>query len=101
MTGKAPMPSPSRLIEVHTHIVLIEWEKGNGHISVMTSRRGVIVKTNHHQRHDELDVIISLAIALGMVIGAVAAVWIWSEMSESVGAAMSLRSIHSRPIEMP
>lgn len=67
----------------------------------MTSRRGVIVKSNHHQRHDELDVIISLAIALGMVIGAVAAVWIWSAMSESVGAAMSLRSIHSRPIEMP
>ncbi|MEO8339301.1 MAG: hypothetical protein ABI604_06215 [Nitrospirota bacterium] len=59
------------------------------------------MKSNHHQRNDEWGMVISLAIALGMVIGAVAAVWIWSAMSESVGAVLSLRSIHSLPIEMP
>jgi hypothetical protein len=37
-------------------------------------------------------VLISLAIAVGMVIGAVAAMWIWSAMSESMEAVMSLHA---------
>ena len=39
---------------------------------------------------NDLAVIISLAIAVGMLIGAVAAMWLWSEMSESVEAIISL-----------
>ena len=42
---------------------------------------------------DDLAVLISLAIAVGMLIGAIAAMWIWSTMSESVEAVMSLRSL--------
>ncbi|MDN5942920.1 MAG: hypothetical protein L0H94_13640 [Nitrospira sp.] len=45
---------------------------------------------------DDLPVIISLAIAVGMLIGAVAAIWLWGAMSESMEGIMSLRSI-----EMP
>ena len=41
---------------------------------------------------DNLGVLISLAIAVGMLIGAVAAMWIWSTMSESMEAVMSLHA---------
>lgn len=41
---------------------------------------------------DDLAVIISLAIAVGMLIGAVAAIWLWGRMSESVEAVMSLHA---------
>ena len=41
---------------------------------------------------DDLAVIISLAIAVGMLIGAVAAIWIWGMMSESMEAVMSLHA---------
>ena len=41
---------------------------------------------------DDLGVLISLAIAVGMLIGAVAAMWIWSTMSESMEAGMSLHA---------
>ena len=41
---------------------------------------------------DALGVLISLAIAVGMLIGAVAAIWIWGTMSESVEAVMSLHA---------
>jgi hypothetical protein len=44
------------------------------------------------QGNDDLGVLISLAIAVGMLIGAVAAMWIWSTMSESVEAVMSLHA---------
>jgi len=39
---------------------------------------------------DDLRVLVSLAIAVGMLIGAVAAIWLWSTMSESTKAVMSL-----------
>lgn len=39
---------------------------------------------------DDLAVLISLAIAVGMLIGAVAAMWLWGAMSESMEAVMSL-----------
>lgn len=41
---------------------------------------------------DHLGVLISLAIAVGMLIGAVAAIWIWSAMSDSMEAVMSLHA---------
>lgn len=44
------------------------------------------------QGNDDLGVLISLAIAVGMLIGAVAAMWIWSTMSESVEAVMSFHA---------
>ena len=42
--------------------------------------------------NDDLGVLISLAIAVGMLIGAVAAMWIWSTMSESMESVMSLHA---------
>ena len=41
---------------------------------------------------DDLAVLISLAIAVGMLIGAVAAIWLWGAMSESMEAVMSLHA---------
>jgi type III secretory pathway component EscT len=41
---------------------------------------------------DDLAVLISLAIAVGMLIGAVAAMWLWGAMSESMEAVMSLHA---------
>lgn len=41
---------------------------------------------------DDLAVLISLAIAVGMLIGAVAAMWLWGVMSESMEAVMSLHA---------
>jgi hypothetical protein len=41
---------------------------------------------------DDLAVLISLAIAVGMLIGAVAAMWLWGAMSESMQAVMSLHA---------
>jgi hypothetical protein len=41
---------------------------------------------------DDLGVLISLAIAVGMLIGAVAAMWVWNMMSESMEAVMSLQA---------
>ena len=41
---------------------------------------------------DDLGVLISLTIAVGMLIGAVAAMWIWSTMSESMEAVRSLHA---------
>jgi len=41
---------------------------------------------------DDLGVLISLAIAVGMLIGAVAAMWIWGTMSESMEAVRSLHA---------
>ena len=40
----------------------------------------------------DLAVIISLAIAVGMLIGAVAAIWLWGAMSEGVGVIMSFHA---------
>jgi hypothetical protein len=37
-------------------------------------------------------VLISLAIAVGMLIGAVAAIWLWGTMSENMEAVMSLQA---------
>jgi hypothetical protein len=48
--------------------------------------------SSRSQGNDDLGVLISLAIAVGMLIGAVAAMWIWSTMSESVEAVMSLHA---------
>ncbi|MEO5955757.1 MAG: hypothetical protein ABIR36_08740 [Nitrospiraceae bacterium] len=42
-------------------------------------------------RDGELGVVISLAIVAGMVLGTVAAMWIWSAASKDVAAVMSLR----------
>ena len=42
--------------------------------------------------NDDLGVLISLAIAVGMLIGAVAAMWVWSTMSESMEAVMFLNA---------
>lgn len=44
---------------------------------------------------DDLGVLISLAIAVGMLIGAVAAMWIWGTMSESMKA---VRSFHANEL---
>jgi hypothetical protein len=41
---------------------------------------------------DDLAVLISLAIAVGMLIGAVAAIWLWGAMSESMEAVISLHA---------
>lgn len=41
---------------------------------------------------DDLGVLISLAIAVGMLIGAVATIWLWGAMSESMEAVMSLHT---------
>ena len=41
---------------------------------------------------DDLGVLISLAIAVGMLIGAVAAMWIWGTMLESIEAVRSLHA---------
>jgi hypothetical protein len=41
---------------------------------------------------DDLGVLISLAIAVGMLIGAVATIWLWGAMSESTEAVMSLHA---------
>ena len=40
----------------------------------------------------DLRVLISLAIAVGMLIGTVATIWLWSAMSEGMEAVMSLHS---------
>lgn len=42
--------------------------------------------------YDDLGVLISLAIAVGMLIGAVATIWLWGAMSESTEAIMSLHA---------
>lgn len=41
---------------------------------------------------DDLGVLISLAIAVGMLIGAVATIWLWGAMSESMEAVMSFHT---------
>ena len=51
-----------------------------------------MVKSNRSRSGDELGVLISLAIAVGMLIGAVASIWLWGAMSESMEAVMSLHA---------
>ncbi|HEX7092293.1 MAG TPA: hypothetical protein VF205_01345 [Nitrospiraceae bacterium] len=41
---------------------------------------------------DHLGVLISLAIAVGMLIGAVAAIWLWGTVSENMEVVMSLHA---------
>ena len=48
--------------------------------------------SSRSQGDDDLPVLISLAMAVGMLIGAVAAMWLWGTMSESVQAVMSLHA---------
>jgi len=48
------------------------------------------MRSSRSQCDDDLGVLISLAIAVGMLIGAVAAMWIWGTMSESMEAVRSL-----------
>lgn len=55
-----------------------------------------MVKSTWSRQPDELGVLISLAIALGMVIGAGAVMWIWSALSEGTEPVMFLRAL-----EMP
>jgi hypothetical protein len=48
--------------------------------------------SNRSRGDDDLGVLISLAIAVGMLIGAVAAIWLWGTMSENMEAVMSLHA---------
>ena len=50
------------------------------------------MRSSRFRGADDLAVIISLAIAVGMLIGTVAAMWIWGTMSESMEAVMSLHA---------
>lgn len=50
------------------------------------------MRSSRSQDDDDLGVLISLAIAVGMLIGAVAAMWLWGAMSESMEAVMSLHA---------
>jgi hypothetical protein len=50
------------------------------------------VRSSRFRGDDDLAVIISLVIAVGMLIGVVAAMWLWGAMSESVEAVMSLQA---------
>lgn len=47
------------------------------------------MRSSRSRGDDELGVAISLAIVVGMVIGTVAAMWIWSAVSKDVEAVMS------------
>jgi hypothetical protein len=42
------------------------------------------MRSSRSRSDDDLGVLISLTIAVGMLIGAVAAMWIWNTMSESI-----------------
>ena len=48
--------------------------------------------SNRSRGDDDLGVLISLAIAVGMLIGAVAAIWLWGTMSENMEAVMFLHA---------
>lgn len=50
------------------------------------------MRSSRFRGDDDLAVIISLAIAVGMLIGVVAAMWLWGAMSESMEAVMSLHA---------
>lgn len=48
------------------------------------------MRSSRSRGDDDLGVLISLAIAVGMLIGAMAVILLWSTMSESAKAVMSL-----------
>jgi hypothetical protein len=48
------------------------------------------MRSSQSRGDDDLGVLISLAIAVGMLIGAMAVILLWSTMSESTKAVMSL-----------
>ena len=50
------------------------------------------MRSSRSRGDNDLAVIVSLAIAVGMLIGAVAAIWLWSEMSENMDTVMSLHA---------
>ena len=50
------------------------------------------MRSSRSQDGDDLGVLISLVVAVGMLIGAVAAIWLWGAMSESMEAVMSLHA---------
>ena len=48
------------------------------------------MKFSRSRSEDDLGVLISLGIAVGMLIGAIATIWITSAISDTVGTAISI-----------